>query len=100
MSHVARLAQLRFTQPEAFAHAMRVRAPGTLPRGPKALFIAADHHGRGALGAGDDPMAMADREDYLHRVLTALAHPRVTGFLGTPTSWRTSRCSARWRGSS
>jgi len=84
MSHVARLARLRFTRPEAFAHAMQVRAPGSLPDGRGALFIAADHHGRGALAAGDDPMAMADREDYLNRLLIALVHPRVTGFLGTP----------------
>ncbi len=85
MSHVARLAELRFTRPEAIAHAMDVRSPGALPpAGRRALFVAADHHGRGALAAGNDPLAMADREDYLARVLTALAHPRVTGFLGTP----------------
>lgn len=48
------------------------------------LIIAADHPARGALGAGGDPMAMADRRQMLERMRTALAVPGVHGVLGTP----------------
>jgi hypothetical protein len=47
------------------------------------LIIAADHPARGSLGAGRDPLAMADRVDLLDRLCTALARPGVDGFLGT-----------------
>lgn len=84
MSHVERLAELRFSRPEAVAEALAARRPGELPSdGRRALFVAADHPGRAALGAGGHPMAMADREDFLTRCMTALARPGVTGFLGT-----------------
>ncbi len=85
MSHVERLAELRFHRPDAVAEALASRRPGTLPTdGRRALFVAADHPGRGALAAGGDALAMADREDYLARCITALSRPGVTGFLGTP----------------
>ena len=85
MSHVERLAELRFHRPDAVAEALASRRPGTLPTdGRRALFVAADHPGRGALAAGGDALAMADREDYLARCTTALSRPGVTGFLGTP----------------
>lgn len=98
MSLIRRLAELRFHQPEAFAEALATRGQGNLPADrSKALFVAADHPGRNSLAAGGDQMAMADREDYLQRCITALSRPGVTGFLGTPTSSRTVRCSARSR---
>lgn len=85
MSHVERLAELRFHRPDAVAAALASRRPGTLPSdGRRALFVAADHPGRGALAAGGGALAMADREDYLARCITALSRPGVTGFLGTP----------------
>jgi hypothetical protein len=48
------------------------------------MIIAADHPARGALRAGDDPLAMANRVDLLDRICTALARPGVNGVLGTP----------------
>jgi hypothetical protein len=48
------------------------------------MIIAADHPARGALRAGADPLAMANRADLLDRICTALARPGVNGVLGTP----------------
>ena len=47
------------------------------------MIVAADHPARGALRAGADPLAMADRADLLDRLCTALARPGVDGVLGT-----------------
>ena len=62
---------------------MATRIPGALD-GKRVLFVAADHPARASLAAGGDAMAMADREDYLERLVTALSRPGVTGLLGTP----------------
>jgi hypothetical protein len=48
------------------------------------FVIAADHAARGALGAGADPMAMADRRELLRRLCLALQRPEVNGVLGSP----------------
>lgn len=50
----------------------------------KLLLIAADHPARGALAAGGDAMAMADRADLLERLLVALRRPGVDGVLAAP----------------
>jgi hypothetical protein len=50
----------------------------------KLMIIAADHPARGALRAGADPLAMADRSELLDRLCVALANPGVNGVLGTP----------------
>lgn len=85
MSLVRRLADQRFSEPRAFSEALANRRPGALPAtGRRALFVAADHPGRAALAAGGDPLAMADREDLLHRLMAALSRPGVTGLLATP----------------
>ncbi len=47
------------------------------------LLVAADHPARGALGAGEDAMAMADRWGLLRRLCVALERPGVDGVLGT-----------------
>lgn len=76
---------------------MRVREPGRirelaaarrLPTGltgstGRLLLVAADHPARGALRAGADPLAMADRPRLLERVAVALSNPGVDGVLGT-----------------
>ena len=77
----------------------RVRPPGRDRRGRgragagptsllgehgRLMMIAADHPARGALRAGADPLAMADRADLLDRICAALARPGVNGVLGTP----------------
>ena len=76
----------RINRPTAIAAAAAARRrPATLfgPHG-KLMIIAADHPARGALRAGDDPLAMANRVDLLDRISTALARPGVNGVLGTP----------------
>ncbi|KAB2368187.1 aldolase [Actinomadura montaniterrae] len=80
---IGELTEVRAARPEAVAEAAarRVRLPA-LPDRP--MIIAADHPARGALAAGGDPVAMADRRDLLERLCTALERPGVDGVLGTP----------------
>ncbi|HEU0205912.1 MAG TPA: deoxyribose-phosphate aldolase [Pseudolysinimonas sp.] len=79
-----RLRRARALEPAAIRAALDGRVRRDLLTGDGRLFIlAADHPGRGALGVGDEPMAMADRYDLLERLVVALAHPGVDGFLGT-----------------
>jgi hypothetical protein len=47
------------------------------------MLVAADHPARGALRAGTDALAMADRVALLERLATALSRPGVDGVLGT-----------------
>lgn len=47
------------------------------------MLIAADHPARAALGARGNEMAMANRDDLLARLVTALERPGVDGVLGT-----------------
>lgn len=76
--------RLRMTDPVAVRERLRARRPYLgLGAGENLLVIAADHPARGALTAGDDPMAMASRIDLLERIVTALSRPGVGGFLGT-----------------
>ena len=76
--------RLRMTDPAAVRERLRARAPYPGPGAAQnLLLIAADHPARGALAAGDDSMAMADRGDLLERIVTALSRPGVTGFVGT-----------------
>src|SRR5690606_18332777 len=65
--------------------ARRDRRRRRLIQGDGRLFIvAADHPARGALAAGANAHAMADRYELLDRLAVALAHPGVDGVLGTP----------------
>jgi hypothetical protein len=75
----------RARHPERIAELAQTRArPGSLlGDNGKALIIAADHPARGSLGAGEDPLAMADRAELLRRLTVALERPGVTGVLGT-----------------
>jgi DhnA family fructose-bisphosphate aldolase class Ia len=50
----------------------------------KLFILAIDHPARGALGVGNDPMAMANRYELLERLVEALRMPGVDGVLGTP----------------
>ena len=80
---LAGLAETRATRPGAIAEAAARRARRPAP-GDRLLIIAADHPARGALGAGPDPLAMADRRALLERLCVALERPGVDGVLGTP----------------
>jgi hypothetical protein len=80
------LLDARTRRPAAIAAAAAARRrPATLfgPHG-KLMIIAADHPARGALRAGTDPLAMANRVDLLDRIQGALERPGVNGVLGTP----------------
>ncbi|MFB4310557.1 aldolase [Actinomadura sp. GTD37] len=83
---VAALAETRAVRPEAIAEAAarRTRRSALLGSTGRLMLIAADHPARGALAAGGDPLAMADRGDMLDRLCTALERPGVDGVLATP----------------
>ena len=85
MITIDELGEVRAHEPERIAQVLRDRPRGTMPQGgdAKLMIIAADHPARGALAAGTDPSAMADRPDLLARCVEALSRPGVHGFLGT-----------------
>ncbi|MGD0603855.1 MAG: aldolase [Streptosporangiaceae bacterium] len=76
---------VRTRRPQAIAEAaaQRLRRPALLGADNKLFIVAADHAARGALRAGDRPMALADRADLLGRLSVALSRPGVDGVLGT-----------------
>jgi len=80
------LLEARTRRPDAIAAAAAARKRPTSLFGEhgKLMIIAADHPARGALRAGADPLAMANRVELLDRIRTALARPGVNGVLGTP----------------
>jgi hypothetical protein len=80
------LLHARATDPGAVAQAYAARRrPDRLLSERGTLFlVAADHPARGALTAGGDTTAMADRRSLLARLVAALEHPDVDGVLGTP----------------
>ena len=77
--------EARTRRPQAIAEAAARRRRRDSLLGPdnQVFIIAADHPARGALRAGDRPMAMADRADLLERMSLALSRPGVDGVLGT-----------------
>jgi hypothetical protein len=80
------LVETRVYRPQAIAEAAAKRRTAPLdPAGHgKLMIIAADHPARGALRAGDQPLAMGHRADLLDRLCLALSRPGVNGVLGTP----------------
>ncbi|GAA2358274.1 hypothetical protein GCM10009854_40800 [Saccharopolyspora halophila] len=81
---ITELTRVRATRPEAIAEAaaVRTRRP-LLGESGRMMIVAADHPARGALGAGGNPLAMANRADLLERLCIALQRPGVDGVLGT-----------------
>lgn len=82
--NITDLFEARATRPEAIAEAaaLRTRRP-LLGESGRMMIVAADHPARGALAAGGNPLAMANRADLLDRLCTALQRPGVDGVLGT-----------------
>jgi DhnA family fructose-bisphosphate aldolase class Ia len=80
------LVSVRTSTPSAIADAAaaRKRPSSLLGEHGRLMMIAADHPARNSLGAGEKPMAMADRADLLDRLCLALSRPGVNGVLGTP----------------
>lgn len=82
---VRRLTEIRATRPEAVAEALAARKRRPLLGESGTLFLlAADHSARGIVAAGGDPAAMADRGDYLERIVIALERPGVDGIMASP----------------
>ena len=79
------LLDTRARRPQAIAEAaaQRRRRASLVGDDGRIFIIAADHPARGALRAGERPMAMADRADLLERMSVALSRPGVDGVLGT-----------------
>ncbi len=85
MSDLVDLLAVRVQEPGRVAElaAARRRPAGLVGQTGRLLLVAADHPARGALRAGSDPLAMADRWELLRRLAIALSRPGVDGVLGT-----------------
>jgi hypothetical protein len=83
--HLRSILDVRTRRPQAIAEAAarRKRRAALLSDDNQLFIIAADHPARGALRAGERPMAMADRAELLDRMSLALQRPGVDGVLGT-----------------
>jgi hypothetical protein len=82
---LAEVIETRVRRPETVAEAAAARRRAASIVGPdgRLVIVAADHPARGALQAGPDRLAMADRADLLERLCVALGRPGVSGVLGT-----------------
>lgn len=81
---LARLTDTRVNDPEFARRAARarVRRERLAPAG-KLNLLAADHPARNVTKVGQQPLAMADRRDYLARILRVLISERVDGIMAT-----------------
>ena len=81
---LARLTEARVNDPDFAWRAARVRTrrERLAPRG-KLNILAADHPARNVTKVGTEPLAMADRRDYLARILRVLSSPQVDGIMAT-----------------
>jgi hypothetical protein len=84
-NQLAEIIHTRVHRPEAIAEAAarRVRPASLISPDGHMVLVAADHPARGALRAGSERLAMADRARLLERLCTALSRPGVHGVLGT-----------------
>ena len=82
---IAGIIRTRIHRPEAIAEAAarRVRPVSLVGPEGRLVLVAADHPARGALRAGSERLAMADRARLLGRLCTALSRPGVHGVLGS-----------------
>lgn len=81
---LARVTDTRVNDPDFVCRAAlrRVRRRQLAPDG-KLNLLAADHPARNVTRVGSDPLAMADRRDYLARILRVLCSERVDGVMAT-----------------
>jgi hypothetical protein len=82
---IGALVRARVEQPGLIAQlaADRRRPEALTGATGRLMLVAADHTARGALRAGADALAMADRCRMLERLAIALSRPGVDGVLGT-----------------
>jgi len=83
-SVVERITDLRVSDPEYAMRAARERRrrASLAPKG-RLNILAADHPARRVTKVGADALAMADRRDYLGRILRVLESGRVDGIMAT-----------------
>ncbi len=83
-SALAKVTEARINDPERalFAATKRTRRD-RLTRDGRLNILAADHPARRVTGVGDNPIAMADRHDYLARITRALMSDQVDGVMAT-----------------
>jgi hypothetical protein len=81
----AELVETRVHHPEMVQEAVarRTRPKSLVGEDGRLMLVAADHPARGALRAGEDPLAMGDRRLLVDRLCVALSRPGVDGVLGT-----------------
>jgi DhnA family fructose-bisphosphate aldolase class Ia len=81
---IARIVDTRVNDPEfpMEAAGRRKRRERLVPDG-KLNILAADHPARRVTKVGDDALAMADRRDYLARILRVLMSDQVDGLMAT-----------------
>jgi hypothetical protein len=81
---LARLTDTRVHDPDFAWRAaqLRVRRDHLAPSA-KLNILAADHPARNVTAVGQQPLAMADRRDYLARILRVLESARVDGIMAT-----------------
>ena len=81
---LARLTETRVNDPDFAWRAAqaRIRHERLAPSG-KLNLLAADHPARNVTKVGSDPLAMADRRDYLARILRVLSSEGVDGIMAT-----------------
>ncbi|MCB9385436.1 MAG: hypothetical protein H6509_12545 [Bryobacterales bacterium] len=84
MDEIARITEIRIDDPDfAFRHAHRRPRRERLTADGRLNIVAADHPARRVTAAGANPLAMADRADFLGRILRVLESERVDGVMAT-----------------
>ncbi len=80
------MCNLRVNDPVAIYKATQTRQPRKefMPPDRKLLLLSADHLGRGATGLGDDPLRLANRWEYIARLVRVLLGGAFDGVMGTP----------------
>ncbi len=80
----ARLTETRINDPDFSlrAAALRIRRPHLAPSG-RLNLLAADHPARNVTKVADDALGMADRRDYLARIVRVLLSAQVDGVMAT-----------------
>lgn len=83
-NEIARITDVRIQDPDLpLRQALRrVRRPRLTEDG-KLAIVAADHPARRVTGVGSNPLAMADRGDYLARILRVLESDQIDGVMAT-----------------
>jgi len=79
-----RLVEIRVTDPERPVRTAKARQRrARLTRDGRLNILAADHPARRVTSVGDDPLGMADRQDFLARIVRVMMSDLVDGVMAT-----------------